>query len=212
MKHLFLLCIHLSTVFFAVSGQENWKLHSDRDQTQTYSKEVPGSKIRAVKIHSDMNGDLTALTRLILDVSRYDQWVYNSRSTRLLKQVSPGELYYYSEVIFPWPTQNRDFVSHMQLQSSPDAKTVTISANNVPGWVPPSPRLVRIDHSTGTWTLAALPGNRVSVTYELQVDPGGSLPAWIINTFSFKGLVLTFQNLRKELTNTVSSAASPSSF
>jgi hypothetical protein len=39
----------------------------------------------------------------------------------------------------------------------------------------------------------------MSVNYDLLLDPGASVPAWLINKFSAKGPLETFANLRKQL-------------
>lgn len=195
LKNIFFPC-SLFLFFSVCSAQDNWKVTGNRDGIRIYSKKHTDSRINAVKLETVFTATLSQITAVIADVSSYDSWVYNSRATRLLKQVSPSELYYYSEVIFPWPTTNRDFVSHIQISQEPNTKTVTVLANNVSGWEPPRPNLVRITNSAGKWILTPLSKNEVKAEYTLQVDPGGELPVWIINTFSSKGMVQTFKNLR----------------
>lgn len=188
--------------FVSGSSQETWKLTSEKNGIKTYSKKTRDVKINAVKLEAVFQTTLSQLTAVITDVSAYDAWIFNSRSTRLLKQVSPSELYYYSEVVFPWPAVNRDFVSHVIISQNPVTKEVTITANNVSGWEPKKSKLVRIEQSEGVWILTPLSKNEVAVTYTLQVDPGGDLPAWIINSFSHKGLLQTFMNLKTQLSKT----------
>lgn len=192
--------VFLSLIMVSGTAQDNWKLTGEKDGIKTYSQKRSDSKINSVKLEAVFQTTLSQLTAVIADVSAYDDWIFNSRSTRLLKQVLPSELYYYSEVIFPWPAVNRDFVSHVIISQNPVTKEVTIKANNVSGWEPKKPKLVRIDYSEGAWTLTPLSKKEVAVTYTLKVDPGGDLPAWIINSFSAKGLIQTFKNLRTQLT------------
>jgi hypothetical protein len=187
--------------FSSCFGQGEWQLKSDKDNIKTYSKTVPGSKINAVKVESVFTASLSQLVSALLDVASYDKWIYNSKSTRLLKQVSPSEVYYYSEVIFPWPTTNRDFVSHVTVSQDAPSKTVRIEAINVAGWVPPKRGIVRIDRSEAKWIITPLDQNKVRIEYELQTDPGGDLPAWLINPFASKGLVETFKHLREWIKN-----------
>lgn len=200
-KNIFFTLV-LSLLMISGTAQDNWKLTGEKDGIKTYSQKRSDSKINSVKLEAVFQTTLSQLTSVIADVSTYDEWVFNSRSTRLLKQVSPSELYYYSEVVFPWPTVNRDFVSHVVISQNPVTKEVNIKANNVSGWEPKKPKLVRIDYSEGSWQLIPLTNKEVRVIYTLQVDPGGDLPAWIINSFSARGLIQTFKNLRAQLTKT----------
>ncbi len=200
-KSVFSFCL---LVLAAVScfAQEDWKLKSDKDGIKTYSRKTVDSKINSIKIEADFSTSLSRIVSIITDVSAYDDWIYNSKNTRLLKQVSPTELYYYGEVKFPWPTTNRDFVSHVTLSQDPRSKTVTINASNVSGWEPVKKGLVRIDNSVGKWTITPIDKGRINVLYELHADPGGDLPALLINSFSSTGMVATFKNLRRRLERT----------
>lgn len=48
----------------------------------------------------------------------------------------------------------------------------------------PSPKnIIRIDEYRQIWTVKPVNSNPTQVTPEGYVNPGGSLPAWIINTF-----------------------------
>lgn len=193
---LFFLLLLLGTNILA---QEDWKLKSDKDNIKTYSKKLSDSKINAVKIESSFPCTVSQFISVLMDVGSYDDWVYNSKSSRLIKQVSPAEMYYYSEVNFPWPTTNRDFVSHVLITQDPRTKVVKVDAKNVSGIVPAKPNIVRIEKSSGEWIITPVGKNEIKIEYVLQVDPGGDLPAWLINPFASKGLVETFKNLRKQL-------------
>jgi hypothetical protein len=201
----FLLLLILSSA----NAQEDWKLKSDKDNIKTYSRKLADSKINAVKIESVFPCSVSQFVSVLMDVDSYDDWVYNSKSTRLVKQVSPSEMYYYSEVGFPWPTTNRDFVSHVIISQDPRTKVARVDAKNVPGLVPVKPNIVRIEKSSGEWIITPISKNEIRIEYVLQVDPGGDLPAWLINPFASKGLVETFKNLRKQLVKPQYVAARP---
>lgn len=191
-------------------AQDGWKLKSDKEGIKTYSRKTEDSKINAIRIEADFSASLSSLVAVILDVSNYDDWIYNSRNTRLLKQVSPTELYYYGEIKFPWPSTNRDFVSHVTVSQDSRSGVVVIGANNVSGWVPANKNLVRIENSVGKWTISPAGKDHVKVLYELHADPGGELPVLLINSFSSTGMVATFKNLRRRLERTdLSFSAAP---
>ncbi len=195
-RSLLLLCSFFAVVSFC-PAQDGWVLKSDKHNIKSYSKRVPNSKVNAVKLESVFTATLSQFVAVLLDVASYDKWIYNSMSTRLLKTISPTELLYYSEVDFPWPTANRDFVSHMTISQTPGTKVVHINAQNVSGWVPVTSHIVRIENSKGEWIIAPLDNNQLKVEYILQVDPGGELPGWLINSFSLTGPIETFKRLRE---------------
>jgi hypothetical protein len=189
--------VSLLTLYFSCLAQGEWVLKSDKDEIKTYNRRVADSKLNAIKIETVFAGSLSQFVSVLQDVASYDKWVYGSRSTRLLKEVSPSELFYYSEVDFPWPTADRYFVSHVVISQDAQTHAVHVNAKNVPGWIPVKPKIVRIERSSGEWVITPAAKGRIKVEYVLQVDPGGDLPAWIINSFSSKGVVETFKNLRE---------------
>ena len=197
-KIFFSVCLLLLTFVF-VSAQGDWKLKSDKEGIKAYSRKTEDSKINSIRVEAIFSSSLSHFVSAILDVASYDDWVYASKSTRIIKRISQTELYYYSEVKFPWPTANRDFVSHVTTFQDLQTKTVTINAVNVAGMEPEKKNIVRIDQSIGKWIVKPISKEEVSVVYELQTDPGGSLPALLINSFSSTGIIATFKNLRSRL-------------
>jgi hypothetical protein len=186
--------------FVFCSAQDDWKLKSDKDGIKSYSRRSADSKLNSIKVESDFLASSSRFVSVILDVASYDDWIYGSKSTHLVKQVSATELYYYSEVKFPWPAVNRDFVSHITVNQDAHSKIITINATNVSGWEPLKENIVRIERSVAKWIIKPKGKEEVSVIYELQADPGGDLPIWLINGFSSTGIIATFKNLRTWLT------------
>jgi hypothetical protein len=195
-KSILFLCVLLPAFSFC-AAQDGWELKSNKDNIKCYSKPIPNSKINAVRLETVFTATLSQFVAVLLDVESFDKWIYKSMSTRLLKRVSPSEMFYYSEVDFPWPTANRDYVSQMKISQDPASKVVYINAKNVPGWVPVKSGIVRIEQSVGEWTVTPIANNQIKIEYILKVNPGGELPGWLINSFSLGGPVETFKNLRE---------------
>jgi hypothetical protein len=77
---------------------------------------------------------------------------------------------------------------------------ITVLAENQPDYIPEKKKLVRIRNSSGKWQVTPLSNRQVRVEYQLYVDPGGSVPATLVNLFSGKGPLESFRNLRKMVT------------
>ena len=196
-KLLFLLLS--ATLLNSVKAQNNWVLKTEKDGIKVYTRSMPDSKIKAIKVESVLHTSLSQLAVAILDMNTAKQWVYNTKSCVLLKQVNPSELYYYSEVNVPWPVNNRDFIAHLKLTQDPVTKIMTVDAENVPGYVPAKPNVVRIMQSIGKWVAAPAGVNQVKIEYTLFADPGGSVPSWLINMFITKGPLESFKKLKEIL-------------
>jgi hypothetical protein len=58
---------------------------------------------------------------------------------------------------------------------------------------------VRVPMSRGSWTVTTQSTRKIHLQYILQIDPGGSIPAWILNSFVAKAPLETFSNLKKKM-------------
>jgi hypothetical protein len=183
----------------AAFGQTDWKLSTEKDGIKVYTSVMPDSKIKAIKVECELNATQAQLVALVMDVNTATDWVYHVKSVKLIKQVSPNELYYYSEVNLPWPAANRDFVAHLTVSQNPDTKVVTIDGPAVPGFVPAKKGIVRIDNSIGKWIITPLSPGQINVEYSIHVDPGGSLPSWLVNMFATEAPLQIFKNLKLQL-------------
>ncbi|WP_462267833.1 START domain-containing protein [Mucilaginibacter sp.] len=180
-------------------AQQPWKLSTQQEGIKVYTRPVASSNLKAIKVECELQAAPSQLVALLLNVNACTEWVYRTKSCRLVKRVSPAELYYYSEVSVPWPAQNRDFIAHLIVSQDADTKVVTIDAPCVNGLVPVKTDVVRIEHSTGRWVITPVGNNRVKINYELHADPGGDVPAWLTNMFASQGPLQSFKNLRAQL-------------
>jgi hypothetical protein len=198
-KIAFLIAFVFSAATGRISGQEDWKLKSDKDGVAIYLRSLPDSKFKAIKVECEVNATLSQMVAVLLDIKTAPEWVYSTKSCILLKQVSPSELYYYSEVSIPWPASNRDFIAHLITVQDPQTKVVTVYGPTAPDLVPVKEGIVRVRKSEGKWVLTPAGRHTVKILYTLHVDPGGNIPAWLVNMFATKGPYESFRGLKLQL-------------
>jgi hypothetical protein len=187
------------TVFGQAENLSQWKFVSGREGIKVYNRSVLNSKIKALKAECILKASAEEVVGLLLDIPAAKKWVCHAKECVLLKTVSDRELFYYTEVDLPWPLDNRDFVTHLKISEDPVTKAININAPAVPGIVPPKKGRIRISQSMASWTITPVGGGKLRVEYTLQVDPGGLIPAHIVNMFACQAPVETFTNMKKEL-------------
>jgi len=190
-----LLLSHLTLAY----AQTAWKLKAEDEGIKVYMSPVSDSKFKAIKVECELKATLSQVVKILLDIRACPEWLYHTKSCTLVKQVSPSELYYYSEINIPWPAQNRDFVAHLDVHQNPETKVVTVDGPAVPGFVPEKEGLVRVQSSKGLWIITPTKRGTVKVVYTLQVDPGGNIPAWLVNLFAAEGPMKSFKALKLQL-------------
>jgi hypothetical protein len=198
-KRLLFTCI--AVVWFATSkGQDGWALKENKGGIEIYTKPATiNPNLKAIRVRCTLPATLTQFVAVILDVNTGADWVYSTKSSVLLKQVSPSEVYYYSEVGLPWPVSNRDFVAHLIASQNPQTKVVTIDGPVMKNYIPDKKGIVRVNSAYGKWIITPNGKQSVRIEYTLETDPAGSLPAWMVNLFVTKGPYETFKKLQAQL-------------
>jgi hypothetical protein len=144
LKNLIFSLLSITLLLHAIfANAQDWKLKEDKQGIKIYSRPVFNSKIKSLKVLCTLNASLSEITAALLDIKKQDEWFYHTKS-RLLLQVSPSELYYYSEIEFPMPFSNRDFVAHIKLTQDSMTKVVTMNVDNLPDYIPAKNGIVRI--------------------------------------------------------------------
>jgi hypothetical protein len=191
--------VFLCFLFIPVFAEDNWKLVTEKDQIKVFSRNMPGSKIKALKVECVLKARASELVALLLDVETATDWVYKTKSCKLLRTVSSSELYYYSEVSLPWPLENRDFVAHLRVSQDKTSKVVTVDGPVVAGMVNNKEGIVRVASSKGMWVITPVNDGHIKLMYTLHVDPGGAIPAWAVNLFAAQGPLETFKRMKDQL-------------
>jgi START domain len=198
MKH-FLSLLILLNLFLPGKAQNGWTLKKEKDGIKVYSRASDHSNFNELKVELTLPASLHALAALILDIGSYPRWSFNTERSYVLKQVSPAELYFYTEINSPWPASNRDLAVHLRIMQDAASKVMTIQADGVPDYIPPKKDIVRVPFSKEKWTVTPLDKSTIRIEYEVEIDPGASAPAWLVNSFSTKGPYETFKNLSEKI-------------
>lgn len=192
---IFFLFSFILITCLSASAQYSWVLKKEKDNIRVYSRNSSQHKFNEIKVELTIKAKLSDIASLILDIDSYSKWSRNLKTTYLLKQVSDNELYFYTEVNSPWPANNRDLIVHLKIMQDPATKVMTIKAIGVPDFIPAKKNIVRIPFSNETWTIEPVDKSNISITYYLQIDPGGDAPAWVVNLFASRAPLESFKYL-----------------
>src|SRR5260370_1870232 len=147
----------------------------------------------------ELSGNITPPHFHTLDVEKYPQWAYSTKSSILIRKIDNNELIYHSEINAPWPLSNRDFYADIKLSCDSSKHSWCLVSSGLKDFLPEKKGLVRIPRSKAVWNISTISDKVVHLQYILQVDPGGCLPSWVANMFATKGPMETFASLRKKM-------------
>ncbi len=192
----FVLCSAFASAAFT---QYNWKLSKDKDGIRVYQSDVQHSNFKSIKVECTMEGNYDKLMAVISDLGHQKDWVYNNKTSYMLKSISPLEYYYYAETSLPWPMSNRDAAIHLKMNKDSLNRFLKINAVSVPNYTPEKSGKVRVPRSDISWYVTMPTPKTISIVYIFEAEPGGSLPAWLVNMFADKAPYESFKKLSEKL-------------
>lgn len=185
----------LLIISFRTEAQKNWELAKEKDGIKVFTKKDETSKFKSIKVEATLTGTLEKLLKVLMDAGSNKDWVYNTHESYVIKRVGKYETVSYTETNVPWPGSNRDIPLHMQLIPDFKQNTLKVIAKGVPDAIPRKKGIVRIPFFNSWWDVKFDGKNKLNIVYFLEMDPGGSVPAWLVNMFIAKGPYETFSGL-----------------
>ena len=189
-------------LFFSAANlfaQVECELKKDQDSIKVYSCNTNESKFKSIKASFEVNATAPQLAAMIMDIVGYNEWQYNTINAKILKRISKQELIYYVEVVAPWPVNNRDLIVHLKVEQDPVTKKMIFTANGIPDYIAVKDGITRVPMSKSKWIVVPVSPNKLKVEYSMNIDPSGSVPAWMMNMVSAEGPFESFSTLKNKI-------------
>lgn len=173
----------------------NWKKELQKDNLVVYLAEAPNSDIKAFKATSIYDTSIDQLVSAITDMDHFTEWSEGAVRSDVIKTEGNSQWCYYVNK-FPWPYKNRDgVVIQTVIKESEDKVTIHLSTDR--DIEEPREDMVRITELLGNWNMKKLAANKTEVTYEVHMEPTGTLPSWVVNMMLSAAPKNTLTNLHK---------------
>ena len=182
-------------------SQEDWELSSDKKDVQVYYRDHEESPIKELKIVFKLDASLKEIIDFLNDVPKYKNWIYRTKEAQLIETVSEDDFIYYTATDFPWPFSDRDMVIRSKGEFITDKIYRSVSTISESDAYPPKKDMVRITDMDITWQMEEISESKTLIIYQMRSDPGGAIPAWVVNLALEAGPSNTIKNMRKELSS-----------
>ena len=167
---------------------KGWTELSDEDGIRIWQRKIENSGFVAFRGQMVMQASIKKLLAVLHDQERKMEWMHNCAANDVIERRGLGKLVIYNRtavnVLF---VSDRDVVVETSLTIRPMERRVRVDAWSVthPDW-PEQGGAVRMRKLKLIWDLVSVSPELTEVTYEVQADPGGWLPAWLVNRVSKK--------------------------
>ncbi|MFY8037237.1 MAG: START domain-containing protein [Cyclobacteriaceae bacterium] len=180
-------------------AQKNCQLKLDKDSIQVYTCDPENSKFKTIQSKFYLKASQRQLKAMLLDVNHLADWQDQTVSAKLLKKVNDNEIIYHTEVKAP-VVDNRDFVIRLTIQQV-NAHEMRVTLVSIPDYIPKQKNVVRVPMSRAVWVVKEIKPGQLLVNYSLEIDLGGTLPAWVVNSLSHKAPYQTFMSMKAKIGN-----------
>jgi len=182
-------------------AQNAWEPLYDEDGIKVWRKEVPNSDFVAFRGIGKIRAPLLNVAAVIHTADREEEWMANCSEARVLGYTGRVDAYVYHRVGSPAPfVADRDTVLKTKTQLMAAEKSLKIEfENTVLEKMGPVEDVVRMPTLKGHWILKQVDTYTTEVEYQVQADPGGALPAWLVNLVSKKLPLETLKGLRRQV-------------
>jgi len=189
----FIFFIVLMFALNATRAQDNWELRRKENGISIYSQRH--DKIVQLHLLTEFDSTPDDLTAQLQNINNYTNWVYGNKRSGIIKKINDRDIIYFTEAHLPWPIQDRDLVIELNIKPATATEPLTITAKSVDGILPPKKHFIRVPYSLAIWRITPVHGNKIKVDYTFSLDPGGSIPGWLVNMTIAKGPYESFLKL-----------------
>jgi hypothetical protein len=175
------------------AAQDGWSLLRDDDGVRVFERDAPGRSLPELRGETAIDAPLAAVLAVVADVPGQTRWMHDCVESRVVKSESASTRLVYNRTGAPWPVSDRDVVLETVIDPVEPEKARVRFHSVASEAAPPLDGVVRMPRLVGEFALEALAPARTRVIYQLDIDPGGSLPTWLARSTARD---LPFQTLR----------------
>lgn len=196
MKYLLLLGLSLALIVNVRSQSDDWQLRKEVDNIRVYTKKSDRSELDEFKGVATIQTTIATLVNTLKSADQMHEWIPDCEVSNLIEYQGNRQVHYTVTKV-PFPLQDRDAFVQFDYDSLSNGVRVHITA--LPEYRPSKDHIVRIPFLKGFWQFEYISEKETKVTYQLQADPGGSIPGWLANAGAVDTPFNTIKSLREYL-------------
>lgn len=181
------------------SAPAGWTEAIRDDDIVVYKRTRAGSPYEEVRAETKFNAKPDDFIPFFNEPPNYKKWVYGAMESRLVSRAAEFDLVFYGVFKIPWPFENRELFSRVQITRDEKNRQLTARLNDISSTQPTAAGLVRVSKFESLWSVRAAGENQVDFSIEMYAEPGGKLPPFIVNLVLSRIQLWSIKNLRREL-------------
>lgn len=178
----------------------DWKLLRSSNQISIYARSVDYSNYKELKGEMIVKHKPDVIVSFLQNIDSFKEWLPGCLDSKKLNQISATEQINYILTDVPWPYNNRDLVYQFTIVTKNHIPgQIKILIENKPEYIPFKKSIVRVPKTAGFWTITPVGENQTKLEYQIHLEPGGFVPAWLVNMKMDDSPYAFLYNLREQV-------------
>lgn len=165
---------------FQLFGQGEWEMIKDKEGIRVFTRANQISSFKEFKATMQIEAGVSQFLAVLYDVEGLSDWAYNTIESTLLNRPDDMSQTYYSVAKAPWPYKNRDGIYLNQITWNKTSRELLVEIEMLEQEIETKGDNVRMD-GYGYWKIREVSDGKLDIVFQMQVDPGGSIKAWMAN-------------------------------
>ena len=199
----FLFTCAILLLFAGSAEAQTWEKVFEDDGILVESSLAPGKTLPTFRATGVLKYNLYELLAVLDDVPRHIEWMVRMSTSETIEKLSDFDRVIYNRFDVPWPASDRDSVMQVLADLDRVNHFVKLRFLRIPHPLRPEIEgVIRIPYLRSEAVLKALGPNRTEVSYLLDIDPGGSLPSWLVEWVVERIPYQVLKKLRRQIVKT----------
>ena len=160
------------------NGWKDWK---DKSGVVMHRKSVPGTSLKALRIHFAMNATPEDVVASLRDQGLRSKWDTRFMGSEIIEELGKGTAVVRDMIKAPSVISNRDVLVVRHDIRREDGSILLLARSVEREDCPPVKGFVRSHLWMQIFDIQPTKDGKVSVTVAAHMDPKGSIPKWVVN-------------------------------
>ena len=165
----------------ASANQGRWETVVEHSGIHVSERWDKGKVLPTFRGQVTLDSDIWSILSILEDTARSHEWVHRCMESRQLERQGLTHYVIYNRTDAPWPFQDRDVVVASTVTIPESGNEIFIKIESTDHPAAPTPNdTTRMPYLLGHYRLKMLTPLTTWVEYQIDADPGGNLPRWLI--------------------------------
>lgn len=192
----------------SLHDNKGWEILDSSSHNLVSTKKIPGRDLFAVMVKKEIDIPKEILQDVIMDINNYKQFLKSSGSfisNEIKRTTDFVDGYQFIPINIPF-FDNREYLFRMYPSGFKDDDSISIIhwylLNEQDTLLEKKNQSATyLSHGAGLWVAENQLNNKISFSYRIYMDPGGSLPTFLIDLINKTSVVNIFEDATAEAQN-----------